>query len=60
MNLKERFNESFERLKNEAFELNYYLADNPELPGEEFESSKRIVNLLNSHGINTKLGYCDL
>ena len=44
----------------EAIELNDYLADNPELSGEEFNSSKRIVDILREHGFKVEYPFSDM
>lgn len=38
-------------IKEKLFELNDYIAQHPELGSEEFESSKKIVNLLRAQGL---------
>lgn len=48
---KEMFGEIIPSLQKEIFELNDYMAENPELGSHEFQSSKRIVELLRSHGL---------
>ncbi len=35
----------------EVIDLNDFMADNPEIGGQEYQSSKRMVRLLESHGI---------
>lgn len=45
---------------DEVLELNDYMAKNPELSGEEYESSKRIVNLLKDKGIPVEYPYANL
>jgi len=44
----------------EALELNDFMARNPELSGKEYESSKKIVNLLESKGIPVEYPYANL
>lgn len=44
----------------EILGLNDYLADNPELSGAEYNSSKVIVELLRKHGIETEYPYAGL
>lgn len=48
--LKVKAYENISKYKDIAIELNDYLADNPEVSGEEFKSSKKIVDLLREHG----------
>lgn len=57
MKLENMLTKSIEKFSKEAFELNYSLANNPELSSEEFESSKKIVELLNEHGIKTERNF---
>ena len=52
--------EGIEEFQEVAFELSYHLTDNPELPGEEYESSKKIVEILNRHKIDSHVNYYDL
>ncbi len=62
---------NYEELKAKIFEhiflnyeelkaLNNWLADHPEISGEEYESSKRIVELLNCHGYKTEYPFAGL
>lgn len=44
----------------EAISLNDYLADNPEISGEEFNSSERIVNILKDHGFKVEYPFSDI
>ena len=44
----------------EILKLNDYMADNPEISGEEYESSAKIVELLRSKGIEVKYPYAEL
>ena len=48
--LKVKAYDNISKYKDIAIELNDYLADNPEVSGEEFKSSKKIVDLLREHG----------
>lgn len=48
------------QLEKEIFQLNDHLAKNPELGSCEFQSSKRIVELLRSHGIQVEYPFCGL
>lgn len=43
-----------EKFQEEAFDLNFDLADNPELPSQEFRSSKKIIQILKKHGIKVE------
>jgi len=53
-------NEILPALRQEVFALNDFMAQNPEIGDEEFESSKHIVDLLRSHGIETEYPFCGL
>lgn len=48
--LKAKVYENILQNKAVAVELNDYLADNPEISGEEYQSSKRIVEVLSEYG----------
>ncbi len=52
--LKKDFFKEIEKNLKQAFELSDYLADHPELSGEEFQSSQRMVNLLRSHSFDVE------
>ena len=54
------FNVVIPSLEQEAYELNDYLADHPELSGEEYESSKIIVELLRKHGLEVEYPFAGL
>ena len=47
-------------LEKEVFALNDYMAEHPELGSEEFESSRRIVELLRSHGLEVEYPFCGM
>nr|WP_315024720.1 M20 family metallopeptidase [uncultured Aminipila sp.] len=60
--------ENYEQLKKEAYlnietynelckELNDYLADNPEVSGQEFESSRKIVQILREQGYEVEFPF---
>lgn len=49
-----------ENFSKDIINLNDYMADNPEIGGEEFKSSKRIVELLNKYGIETEYPFVGL
>lgn len=46
-----------ERYRHEALELNNFLADNPEISGEEYNSSKAIATLLEKHNMNVTMPF---
>lgn len=47
--------------RHEAFiEFNDYLADHPEVSGREFETSKKIVNLLKDEGYNVEFPFSNI
>ena len=48
-----------DKKKEELFDLNRYLADNPEVSGKEYKSSKRIVDLLKKEGYETEYPFAD-
>ena len=52
--LKERIYSEIEKNKAELTALNDDIADHPEISGEEYETSKKIVKLLDKHGYHTE------
>lgn len=60
MTIEKKLLNDIEKFEDEAIELSYYLAENPELPGEEYESSKKIVEILNNYNIESSVDYYDL
>ena len=46
MILEKKLINSIEKYKEEAFALNYYLAKNPEISGKEYNSCKKIMEIL--------------
>ena len=52
--LEKRVIESIAKYKNEAFLLNEYLFHNPEISGKEHGSVKKIIEVLEKHGIEAK------
>lgn len=40
-----------DKYSKEILDLNDYMADNPEISGEEYKSSRKIVEVLSSHGL---------
>ena len=60
MNIQKRLIENIDEYKEEAFALNKYLFDNPELPGQEFGSVKKIKEVLSKHDIAVEDSYYDI
>lgn len=58
--MEDRFNKSIEANLDLAWELNKYLANNPEIQGNEVLASQRIKEILASKGIQVDLGYMDI
>lgn len=58
--LKEIIISEIEKHKAELIALNDDLADHPEISGEEYETSKKIVNLLKNHGYTTEYPFAGL
>lgn len=54
------FNEVIPCFEQEAYELSDYLADHPELSGQEYASSKMIVELLRKHGLEVEYPFAGL
>lgn len=46
--------ETIATLRDEVLALNDWMAEHPELGSQEFESSRRIVELLRSHGLEVE------
>ncbi len=55
--LKERIFSEIEKYREELTALNDNIADNPEISGEEYETSKKIVKLLQSHGYQVEYSF---
>ena len=55
--LKDKVLASINANHDELFKINCRIADNPELTGEEKESSKTLVDLLSSHGFKCEYPY---
>lgn len=49
-----------DKYSKEILDLNDYMADNPEISGEEYESSRKIVEVLSSHGLEVVYPYSGL
>lgn len=58
--MKEAIFSSIDKKAEEAFRLNYYLADNPEVSGKEFLACENICALLERHGITVERGFAGL
>lgn len=54
------FKEIINKHSEEVLELNDYLADNPEIGSEEFNSSKKIAELLRSNGLEVEFPFAGL
>ena len=52
--MKAKINQAMGNYKGEMIKLSDCIADNPELPGQEFEASKKVVSLLREHGYNVE------
>lgn len=49
-----------EKLAPEVYELSDYLADHPELGGEEYNSSNKIAEVLTRHGLQVEMPFAGL
>lgn len=58
--LKEKIFSEIETYRAELTALNDDLADHPEISGQEYESSKKIVSLLGRHGYKTEYPFAGL
>lgn len=54
------YKEIINKYAQQIIELNDYIADNPEIGGEEFKSSKKIVELLTNNGIEVEYPFAGL
>lgn len=54
------YKDIIEKYANEIVELNDYMADNPEIGGEEYKSSRRIVELLSNKGFEVEYPFAGL
>ena len=60
MEIKEKLLESIEKYKEEAFDLNTFLANNPEISGCEFKSCEKIIEILENNNIKIEKNFCNL
>lgn len=51
---------AFDNLKEEIFDLNDWMAGNPELGSQEFGASNRITTMLRQHGMSVEVPFCGL
>lgn len=58
--MKDAIFSSIDKKSEQAFQLNYFLADNPEVSGKEFLACENICNILEEHGIITERGFAGL
>ena len=58
--LENKLISGIENNRDEAFKLNEYLFNNPEVSGHEYNSSRKILEVLKSYGINADLNYYDI
>ena len=57
---KKRLDVEIEKLAPELYEMSDYLADHPELSGEEFNSAKTIADVLTRHGLQVEMSFVGL
>jgi len=57
---KERIFRTIEHLSPEAIECSDYLADHPELSGAEYNSSKKIMNILKKYNFKVEMPFIDI
>ncbi|MDL2263778.1 amidohydrolase [Synergistaceae bacterium OttesenSCG-928-I11] len=60
MSLEKKMLDSLGDYENEIFALNDYMAEHPEIGSREFESSKRIVELLRAYGMEVEYPFAGL
>lgn len=52
--LKTKIKQNIEKHEDEIIKLSDYIADHPELPGEEYETSKKLVSFLRDRGFTVE------
>ncbi|MDY0406947.1 M20 family metallopeptidase [Virgibacillus sp. 179-BFC.A HS] len=57
--MKAQLKEAFQVIEPELWETANYLYAHPELGDQEFESSKRLINILKKHGFQMETGIAD-
>ena len=60
MSLTHTFSDLCKSFAPDAFAVNYTLAENPELSGQEFQSVKTIGATLEKYGMDVIYEFCDL
>ena len=58
--LKKQIFASIEELAQEAYDLNYDLADHPEVSGKEFHACERMCGILEKHGIPVERNFAGI
>lgn len=58
--IEREVNIHLEKYLNDVIELNDYMARNPEVSSQEYNSSKKIVELLRKNGLEVEYPYCGL
>lgn len=59
-NLETLFVEELLKEKETAYQLNYYLAENPEISGEEFKACAKYVEICRQKGMEVEENFCGL
>lgn len=60
MQLEKNLQQSFIKFENEVFQLNYFLANHPEVSGEEYQSCEKIISILKQYGIKVQDNFCNI
>lgn len=60
MKLEKQIIKDIKKFEKIAFDLNYFLANNPEISGKEYNSSKKIIEILRKNKIYVEENYCGL
>ena len=58
--IKELFEEAVLKYQNVCHQLNYFLAENPELSGEEFKACQKFVDICRERGMEVEEEFCGL
>ena len=58
--IREKIDEAIEKNLKEIAELSDYIADHPEVSGEEYETSKKLVETLRAKGFETEYPFAGL
>ena len=58
--IKEKINNKIEEYESEFWALNEYIADHPELSGKEYETSRKLVDVLEKYGFTIEYPFAGI